>query len=710
MDDKKRKGSAKDAAPDPAAGAPHSRRAFLSSVWDITAAAIIAGNSASITGNAQTETPTRKRSQSRIAKSKVNLCCEDKLYSTRRVPLARNWSKRRADGYDVVIIGSGYGGAVTAARLATAAYSSSAKPSICILERGREWLPGTFPDDLLKAALEVRRSDHPLGLYDFRAGEDLNVIVGCGLGGTSLINANAVINPDGDLFSASEKWPQAIIDANTQGMLNPFFSRVRSTLNAVKHPRGMELAKVQQMKKGAESVDGAHFDLHTIAVNFEHEGQNQWNVAQRKCIGCGDCVTGCNVGAKNTLDTNYLAIARNGGAEIFTQVEVQTIEEGPGGGYRVHCIRTGDWGSRKPETIVAKQILVVAAGTLGSTEIMLRSRDKGLGISDSVGRHFSGNGDFFGLAYNGNERADVLGWGAYPTSDRACLIQPPSDSCEADSNQKVKKRLAPGPTIVSRVLYNTGQELRNRFKIEDLSFPLVFVDVARGALALLEGNQIDCGAEGLPAKEQRICADVLAQSRHLENGALNYSMVYLVNGHDDASGLIKLCDDSGVKVSWPGLSGQQVFATELAGMTEHARKLGATLIQPIQFGGPAATPTPGFLRHPASAAGGCSLSKLSPLVTAHPLGGCVMADSYTDGLVNHQGQVYDRNGGLKAGLFIADGAVIPTAIGVNPLLTISMLAERRAEYLIQLLGGTPRIIERIQPGKSGSERRLPPNR
>src|SRR5215470_8879463 len=245
MYDRKRESSAKDTAPDLAAGTPHSRRAFLSSVLDITAAAMIARGSASVTGNAQTEKPTRRRSsQSRMAKSKVNLCCEDKLYSTRRVPLASKWNKRRSDGYDVVVIGSGYGGAVTAARLATAAYSNRTKPSICILERGREWLPGTFPDDLLKAALEVRRSGHPLGLYDFHAGEDLNVIVGCGLGGTSLINANAVINPDHDLFKVSDKWPQAIIDANSRGQLDQYFSRVRSTLSAVQHPRGMELSKV----------------------------------------------------------------------------------------------------------------------------------------------------------------------------------------------------------------------------------------------------------------------------------------------------------------------------------------------------------------------------------------------------------------------------------------------------------------------------------
>jgi cholesterol oxidase len=708
MNDKRNEVSPEEPGPGQGAGTAQSRREFLNSVWDITAAAMIAG-SVSITGNAQTETPARKRpSQSGISKSKVNLCCENKQYSTRRAPLATKWDKRRADGYDVVIIGSGYGGAVTAARLATASYPGGRNPSICILERGREWLPGTFPDDLLKAALEVRRGGHPLGLYDFRAGQDLNVIVGCGLGGTSLINANAVINPNHDLFSISDKWPQAIIDANNRGQLDQYFSRVRSTLNAVRHPRGMELSKVQQMKKGAEGVPGAQFDLHTIAVNFEFEGRNKWNVAQRKCIGCGDCVTGCNVGAKNTLDTNYLAIAKYGGTDIFTQIEVKNIEEAPGGGYRVRCNRIGDWGGSHSETIIAKRLLVVAAGTLGSTEIMLRSSEQ-LGLGGNVGRRFNGNGDFFGVAYNGNERADVLGWGAYPNSDRARSVQPLKNGRGPHPKADASEMLTPGPTIVSRVLYNnTDRELKNRYKIEDLSFPFTFADAARAGLALLEGNQIDCGSEGLPARDQRICSDVLARARDLENGALNHSMVYLVNGHDDGSGQIELCPDSGVKISWPRLTEQDVFKIESKGMEEHARRLGGTLIQPLQFAGSAASQASGFLGHAARAAGlGCVESSVSPLVTAHPLGGCVMADSHADGLVNDQGQVYDRNGRLHDGLFIADGAIIPTAIGVNPLLTISMLAERRAEYLIGLLGGAPRIIESIEPGKTSRRDSIP---
>ena len=127
------------------------------------------------------------------------------MYTINRVPLANDWNTRRPDGYDIVVIGSGYGGAVTAARLATAQWPNP-RPTLCILERGKEWLPGQFPDRLDKALAENRNSLQPLGLYDFRFGPDIGVIAGSGLAGTSLVNANAVIQPDREVFDNAQ-WP-----------------------------------------------------------------------------------------------------------------------------------------------------------------------------------------------------------------------------------------------------------------------------------------------------------------------------------------------------------------------------------------------------------------------------------------------------------------------------------------------------------------------
>lgn len=463
------------------------------------------------------------------------------MQTVSRAPLAKDWDQRRPDGYDVVVIGSGYGGAIMAARLATAQWADS-KPSVCILERGKEWLPGQFPDKLRRGAEEVRSALNPLGLYDFRFGTDIGVVMGSGLGGTSLINANVGLQPDNEVFD-NPQWPQAIRDARDAGQLQHYFDRVCATLFAAPHPHGLMLSKVKALKQGVEQVPGSDFGLVNIAVNFQFEGRNNWGVLQRRCINCSDCITGCNVGAKNTLDTNYLAIAKWGGAEIFTQVEAKYIEKDPSGGYLIHYLRRESALDQAEEGMLrAKRVVVVAAGALGSTEIMLRSREHGLSLPDTVGTRFSGNGDFFGIAYNSDLRTDVLGWGAFPRSERARRLQRGphvnSRSREAAVQPAPGRMLVSGPTIVARINYNTNRPLAERITVEDTSIPLLYVDAARSAFAFLIGRDADPDAFFDNVQESgRRARDFGAFDPQLEDGALNYSPLYLVMGQDDAGGL-----------------------------------------------------------------------------------------------------------------------------------------------------------------------------
>jgi cholesterol oxidase len=126
------------------------------------------------------------------------------------------------DSYGVVVIGSGYGGAILAARLAQGR-------SLCILERGREWIPGTFPDTFDAIFNAIRTPLHPLGLYDYHIHREVDVFVGSGLGGTSLINANVVIQPDSDLFD-HPRWPEEIRQDRDAGTLDSYFADVRQLL------------------------------------------------------------------------------------------------------------------------------------------------------------------------------------------------------------------------------------------------------------------------------------------------------------------------------------------------------------------------------------------------------------------------------------------------------------------------------------------------
>jgi cholesterol oxidase len=580
------------------------------------------------------------------------------MYTTDRSPLANDWNQRRSDGYDVVVIGSGYGASVTAARLASAQWPANGKPTICILERGREWLPGQFPDNINRGVQESRSPLNPLGLYDNTFSTDIGVLAGSGLGGTSLVNANVAIRPDNEVFERAE-WPQAIRTLSQNHQLTAYYDRARSTLFASQHPNAMQLSKVKALKRGAEGVSGAVFEIHDIAVNFSFEGVNQWGVQQRKCINCGDCTTGCNVGAKNTLDTNYLAIAKHGGTEIFTQVECTHLTRDPAGGYLIHYLRReSPLGVAEQGTLKAKQLVIVGAGALGSTGFMLRSRRAGLSLPNSVGTHFGGNGDFFGVAYNTDQRTDDLGWGAYPGSDRAMRIQPGPGQL-----------LHPGPTIVSRVRYNTNQTLLNRFKAEDLSIPLMYVDTVRLALSFVAGQDTDPNDFFDNLSEAGRRSNDFFRDPQLQKGALNHTLAYLVNGHDNQGGVIDLDPVTNeARVSWPGAGQQAIFQQMNQRLLQHTTVLGGTYIE---------NPLWGFI-------------PFRTLVTAHPLGGCVASDSHTTGTVNGFGQVYDEHGNLHDGLYITDAATIPTSLGVNPFLTISALAEWRAEHLIASLGGTPR--------------------
>jgi cholesterol oxidase len=579
------------------------------------------------------------------------------MYTVQRTPLANRWEERLPAGYDVVIIGSGYGGAITAARLAAAEWPGG-KPSVCVLERGREWLPGQFPDNLQAGSAALRNAVNPLGLYDFRIGPDIGAWMASGLGGTSLINANVAITPDAEVFD-NPQWPQAIRDARDHGALDTLFTRVRTTLHAGQHPRGRALGKVQALQLGAQGKPGADFDLCDIAVNFEFEGENSAGVQQRQCINCGDCITGCNVGAKNTLDTNYLALAKAAGVHIFTQVEVDHITAPAQGGYSVFY-KHRTTGGTEEGSLSARRALVVSAGAMGSPAILLRSAANGLQLPPTLGTRFSGNGDFIAFAYNSDHRTDALGWGAYPESDRARRIQPSPPPAPL---------LVPGPSIVSRVKYNTDRPLTERTTFEDLSLPLIYIDAARAAFATFIGKDTDPGNFFDNVREfERRARDFGALDPRLEGGALNYTLMYLIMGQDNAGGKVELDAAGEPTITWPGVGSQKVFQNELALALAHATKLGAT-----------------FIENPIWA-----FSPFRTLLTPHPLGGCPMGESAATGLVNHLGRVFRAEGGTFDGLYVTDGSIVPTTIGVNPFLTISALTERIAEGIIGDLGGLPK--------------------
>ena len=277
--------------------------------------------------------------------------------------------------YDVVVVGSGYGGGVASSRMARAGRS------VCLLERGPERHPGEYPDTLPDASYDVQVDgpDGHLGshtaMFDFRVNPDLNVLVGCGLGGTSLINANVSLPPDPRVFD-DPCWPAAL-RADQDTLLADGLNHARHMLRPTPYPddwRTLNKLKAHQL---CADVMGQPFSRVPINVTFE-DGLNHVGVEQRRCTLCGDCVTGCNEWAKNTTLMNYLPDAWNHGAHIFTHTRVRHVAR-EGDSWVVYFSTTHAGHERFSDTLlsVAAGVVVVAAGTLGSTEILLRSRQRG---------------------------------------------------------------------------------------------------------------------------------------------------------------------------------------------------------------------------------------------------------------------------------------------------------------------------------------------
>ena len=507
--------------------------------------------------------------------------------------------------YDVVVVGSGYGGGVAASRL------SRAGLRVCVIERGREFLTGEFPARLPELRRELQivggkmRSGRRTGLFDFRLGADIHVLIGCGLGGGSLINAAVGLRPDARVF-ADAAWPQQVRE---DGLLDQGFARANAMLRPVRHCRPSDFTKYRALE-AASACFGQLPVPAPVVVTFE-DTVNPAGVGQPACTLCGDCCSGCNVGAKNTVALTYLPDAKAHGAEIFTELTVTRVAK-EGGHWRVHFAPTEEPDS--PFRPVEAKIVVLSAGTLGSTEILLRSRDEGLPVSDRLGQHFSANGDIIAFALGGKERVNGIGVG-HPKKFVGDAI---------------------GACVTGEIELNDGHLDHSMFIQEG---------VLPSALAPLLPVFFISGGRLLGAAQTLI--------KGVYQGPLQSLHTFFVVSHDDANGRIRL-ENSMVQIEWPNVAEQPVYARVDAALTKAAEAVGARYIK-----SPLAATTMGT--KPA---------------TAHPLGGCGMGADESSGVVDHKCRVFNGKGGVHAGLYVCDGAIIPRSIGVNPLLTITALTER----------------------------------
>ncbi len=535
--------------------------------------------------------------------------------------------------YDIVIVGSGYGGAITAARLGIANATAGKGLAIAVLERGDEHPTGTFPETTESTVRQVYSSLNPLGFLQIDRNDSIDVLRANGLGGTSLINFNVAFRPDREVFLHS--WPKPFRDMAADGKLDDYFTRAESMLGAVRFADDEPLARVDVFNKIADKT-GAQATNLNITVSTE-DRVTRYGVQRKPCLLHGGDGTGDNSFSKNTLMTNYLPMAHHFGVELHPCIEVDRIRELPDQRWHISAVRRTR-GETTPIEITARRV-VLAAGAMGTNGILLRSRADGLDISRRLGKNFSGNGDSFAIAYNTDHRTDTQAWSTTDTPPRS--------------------ELRCGPSINIAMRFGADQaDLRKRFTVEDLSIPRALVDVFRVGLMGLAGLKYP---DTKPARINRWRKDVQWNT----DGAMNHSLGFLIMVHDNSDGELTLKKDGSVGIDWPGAPTERMYRDVDDLLKPAIEAIGGTYIKNPWWANTM------FGNH---------------LLTAHPIGGCATADNVDGGVVDHAGKVFRADGSVHDGLYVVDGSVLPRAIGVNPLLTISMFAERAAEQLRTELG------------------------
>lgn len=551
--------------------------------------------------------------------------------------------------YDTVVIGSGYGGSIAASRMARAGQT------VCLLERGKEKWPGEYPSSTVDAIEELHVSGNfapgilpgtmveegdPTGLYHLIVGKGQNAFVANGLGGTSLLNANIFLEADKDTL-AMDCWPRELREEKG---LREYYDRAASVLQPKSYPEDWpKLPKLTLLEKQAKIL-GMHEKFYRPPQTTRFlGGPNSTGVEMYPSALMGMDCTGVNDGSKSSTLVNYLSDAWNWGAEMFCECEVRYVQKHPDPreeGYLVffawHGSNRGSFRTNIYEDLMwvhAKKCVFLGAGSIGSTEILLRSRSLGMSMSDRVGKGMSGNGDMLAFGYNTNY--DVNGIGrASPTADSPV-----------------------GPTITGIIDNREGHEnVLDGYIIEEGAIPKALAPLFQFMLEKLPGAEAPDDMTLLERLRHTLSS---AGSRFLgpyyKKGSIERTQTYLVMSHDTNQAILTLKDDK------PSLEFLGV------GRSDHVKKINAVLKEATEAVGGT------FINNPFYSALG------EQEITVHPIGGACMSPDNTAqyGATNHFGELLTGRGSeTYPGLIVSDAAVIPCALGVNPFATISALAER----------------------------------
>jgi len=515
------------------------------------------------------------------------------------------------DRYEVLVVGSGFGGSVAALRLAEKGHR------VAVLEAGKRW----NASDFARTNWNVRRflwmpNLFCHGILRLTLLSDVLAGSGSGVGGGSLVYANTLPVPRPDIFAHPE-WPAG---TSWRQALSPHYETAKRMLGAAVNPRLTAADRV--MKECAEEIGkGATFHPTEVAVFFGEPGKvvpdpyfGGHGPDRAGCIFCGGCMVGCRHNAKNTLDKNYLYLAEKLGVDIFPETQVDRIERNGRDGYRLSTFRPTRMLRRDRKQWTAP-VIVLAAGVLGTVDLLLRAREEGWlqDLSPAVGRRVRTNSETIVAATARGSDADFSDGVSITSSiypDDVTHIEPVRYPRGSDLIGLLAKPLTDGGGRVPRPLRFIAACVT---RPADFARSLVPFGWARRTILLLVMQVNDNSLELVRRRRWYWPWARVLDSRNPNAGEKrNQSYIPIAN--------------------------------EMARRV--AKKIG---------GWPASSINEVLLDIPS---------------TAHMLGGACIGSDPATAVCDDHNRVFGYEG-----LYVVDGSAIPVNLGVNPALTITALAE-----------------------------------
>jgi cholesterol oxidase len=527
--------------------------------------------------------------------------------------------------FDFIIIGSGFGGSVSALRLVEKGYK------VAVIEMGRRWQPADFPQTSWSIHRYFWRPKLGLrGFFNMRLFGHATIFHGCAVGGGSITYAGTLLQPPEKVWE-SGSWRGL---ADWKAEMPPHYATASRMLGVIEN--NILGPADRLLQRAAEAAGCGHTFYHThVAIFQPQEGKpggqrfpdpffGGEGPDRTTCTACGGCIMGCRHGAKNSLDLNYLYLAEKYGARVFPETKVVDVAPLQGAsdgaaGYEVRTISSTAWTRSRPQRFTCHGV-VFSASSLGTMELLFHLRQKGSlpAISNELGKHVRTNSESLIGARVPGCREDfsqgiAIGSGVY--IDEHTHIEALRYPGGSDTMAFLSTILTEGPPGTQRV----GRWLKN---------------VASSLLRR-------------PVKTFR-----LLQPRNWARETVILLCMQALEGQ------IEMCWKR--PWFWP-------FKNSLVSRGE---KVPTYIPQANEFA-----------KKFAEVAGGTAMSTLPEILfdvpgTAHCIGGCVIGDSSANGVVDHQHRVF----GYK-NMYICDGSVVSANLGVNPSLTITALAERALSFI-----------------------------